>query len=58
MNELVDLLNRYADEYYRLDRPSVSDAEYDRLYRELLELEKANPDQVLPHSPTHSPVDR
>ena len=53
MNELVDLLNRYADEYYRLDRPSVSDAEYDRLYRELLELEKANPDQVLPHSPTH-----
>ena len=53
MNELVDLLNRYADEYYRLDRPSVSDAEYDRLYRELLELEGANPDQVLPHSPTH-----
>jgi len=53
MNELVDLLNRYADEYYRLDRPSVSDAEYDRLYRELLELERANPDQVLPHSPTH-----
>ena len=53
MTELVDLLNRYADEYYRLDRPSVSDAEYDRLYRELLELEKANPDQVLPHSPTH-----
>ena len=53
MNELVDLLNRYADEYYRLDKPSVSDAEYDRLYRELLELERANPDQVLPHSPTH-----
>lgn len=53
INELVELLNRYADEYYRLDRPSVSDAEYDRLYRELLELEKANPDQVLPHSPTH-----
>ena len=53
MNELVDLLNRYADEYYRLDKPSVSDAEYDRLYRELVELERANPDQVLPHSPTH-----
>ena len=53
ITELVDLLNRYADEYYRLDRPSVSDAEYDRLYRELLELEGANPDQVLPHSPTH-----
>ena len=53
MTELVDLLNRYADEYYRLDKPSVSDAEYDRLYRELVELERANPDQVLPHSPTH-----
>lgn len=53
MNELVDLLNRYADEYYRLDKPSVSDAEYDRLYRELVELERANPEQVLPHSPTH-----
>ena len=53
MNELVDLLNRYADEYYRLDKPIVSDAEYDRLYRELVELERANPDQVLPHSPTH-----
>ena len=53
MNELVDLLNRYADEYYHLDKPSVSDAEYDRLYRELVELERTNPDQVLPHSPTH-----
>ena len=53
INELVELLNRYADEYYCLDKPSVSDAEYDRLYRELVELERANPDQVLPHSPTH-----
>ncbi|MCQ8264825.1 NAD-dependent DNA ligase LigA [Streptococcus suis] len=53
IEELVELLNQYADEYYRQDKPSVSDAEYDRLYRELVELETANPDQVLPNSPTH-----
>ena len=53
MNELVALLNRYATEYYTSDNPSVSDSEYDRLYRELVELENAYPDQVLADSPTH-----
>ena len=53
MNELVALLNRYAAEYYTSDNPSVSDSEYDRLYRELVELETAYPDQVLADSPTH-----
>ena len=53
MNELVALLNRYATEYYSSDNPSVSDSEYDRLYRELVELETAYPDQVLADSPTH-----
>ena len=53
MNELVALLNRYATEYYTSDNPSVSDSEYDRLYRELVELETAYPDQVLADSPTH-----
>ena len=53
MKELVELLNRYATEYYTSDNPSVSDSEYDRLYRELVELEKAHPNQVLPESPTH-----
>ncbi|MCC0093037.1 NAD-dependent DNA ligase LigA [Streptococcus mitis] len=53
MNELVALLNRYATEYYTSDNPSVSDSEYDRLYRELVELEAAYPDQVLADSPTH-----
>ena len=53
MKELVELLNRYATEYYTSDNPSVSDSEYDRLYRELVELEKAHPYQVLPESPTH-----
>ncbi|MDS3330823.1 NAD-dependent DNA ligase LigA [Streptococcus pneumoniae] len=53
MNELVALLNRYATEYYTSDNPSVSDSEYDRLYRELAELETAYPEQVLADSPTH-----
>lgn len=53
MKELVGLLNRYAKEYYTEDSPSVSDSEYDRLYRELVDLEKAYPDDVLADSPTH-----
>ena len=53
MKDLVELLNCYATEYYTSDNPSVSDSEYDRLYRELVELEKAHPEQVLPDSPTH-----
>lgn len=53
MNELVQLLNQYAREYYTKDNPSVSDAEYDKLYRELVELEKEFPEVILPNSPTH-----
>ena len=53
MKELVELLNRYAYEYYTKDAPSVSDSEYDQLYRELMELEIAHPNEILPESPTH-----
>ena len=53
MKELVELLSRYAYEYYTKDAPSVSDSEYDQLYRELVELETAHPDEILPESPTH-----
>ncbi|EMB90805.1 NAD-dependent DNA ligase LigA [Streptococcus mutans NMT4863] len=53
MNKLVQLLNQYAREYYTKDNPSVSDAEYDKLYRELVELEKEFPEDILPNSPTH-----
>lgn len=53
MNELVQLLNQYAREYYTKDNPSVPDAEYDKLYRELVELEKEFPEDILPNSPTH-----
>ena len=40
MRELIDILNKWAYEYYVLDNPSVPDREYDRLYDELRELEE------------------
>ncbi len=52
VRRLTDQLNRYAYEYYTLDAPSVPDAEYDRLYRELEALEAAHPELRLPESPT------
>lgn len=51
MRELVDLLNKYANEYYVLDNPTVSDKEYDKLYDELVTLEK-NTGEILFDSPT------
>lgn len=54
IQKLVDELNQYRKEYYTQDQPTVSDSEYDKLYRELVELEKANPDLVLPDSPTQA----
>ncbi|MBE7083767.1 MAG: NAD-dependent DNA ligase LigA [Clostridiales bacterium] len=51
MRELVDVLNKYAYEYYVLDNPTVSDKEYDKLYDELLLLEKTT-GEVLFDSPT------
>lgn len=52
INELVDLLNKYNYEYYALDNPSVSDAEYDRLMQELIVLEEKYPEFKREDSPT------
>src|SRR5689334_7417809 len=49
---LVAQLNRYAHAYYVLDAPLVPDAEYDRRYRELVEIEAAYPEWGLPESPS------
>ncbi len=51
MRMLIDTLNKWAYEYYVLDNPSVPDREYDRLYDELVELEKQT-GIVEPDSPT------
>jgi DNA ligase (NAD+) len=46
-------LHRHNHAYYALDNPTIPDAEYDRLFRELQELELAHPDLITPDSPTH-----
>ncbi len=51
MHELVKKLNDYAYRYYVLDDPVISDGEYDKLYDELLALEKES-GVILPDSPT------
>ncbi|HET9708931.1 MAG TPA: hypothetical protein VFP39_11575, partial [Gemmatimonadales bacterium] len=51
--ELRRLLERANYAYYVLDRPDMSDAEYDRLFRELAALETAHPELRTPDSPTH-----
>lgn len=52
IRELVSLLNRYREEYYINDAPTVSDATYDSLLRELEELESLYPEYILSDSPT------
>lgn len=52
IDELVELLNKYNYEYHALDKPSVSDAEYDRLMQELILLEEKHPANKRLDSPT------
>lgn len=52
VDELVLELNQYSHEYYVLDAPTVSDAQYDKLYRELVDLEEKFPELVKQDSPT------
>ena len=49
---LRELLNTYGHQYYVLDAPTVPDVEYDRLFRELQELEAVHPELLTPDSPT------
>ncbi len=51
--ELVHEIHEHDHRYYVLDRPTISDAEYDRLYRELVDLEERHPELRRPDSPTH-----
>lgn len=50
--QLRDALNLYNHQYYVLDNPTVPDAEYDRLLRELQDIEGARPELKTPDSPT------
>ena len=48
----VETLKKWAYYYYVLDNPLVTDEEYDKLYKEVEEYEKAHPDEIDPSSPT------
>ena len=50
--ELREQINYHNYRYYVLDSPVVSDAEYDRLLRELQEIEQSHPELITPDSPT------
>jgi DNA ligase (NAD+) len=52
VQELRQLLNRASYEYYVLDQPQLDDSIYDRLYRELQDLETEHPEWLSPDSPT------
>jgi DNA ligase (NAD+) len=52
INKLRELLNYHNHRYYVLDSPEISDAEYDKLMRELKQLEDAHPELITPDSPT------
>ncbi|PKN30909.1 MAG: DNA ligase (NAD(+)) LigA [Deltaproteobacteria bacterium HGW-Deltaproteobacteria-21] len=52
VRQLRDLINIHNHRYYVLDDPEISDAEYDRLFDELLRLEQEHPEIVTPDSPT------
>lgn len=53
IKELVTILNQASYEYYTLDKPTITDQEYDKYLRELVELEEAYPSLIVPNSPTH-----
>jgi DNA ligase (NAD+) len=52
IEELREAIHRHNYLYHVENRPEISDADYDRLYRELVELERAHPELVTPESPT------
>lgn len=52
IDELKDKLNKYSYEYYVLDKPTVSDFEFDQLMKELIKLENENPELITIDSPT------
>ena len=52
IEQLKEQLNRWSHEYYVEDKPTATDAEYDKAYHELLTLEKEHPELVTADSPT------
>ena len=53
MYELIDILNDADYNYYTLDNPTITDQEYDKYMRELIEIEEEHPEWIEVDSPTH-----
>ena len=51
-NELIELIEHHDVMYYTLDKPEISDVEYDKLFKELVEVEENNPSFIIDNSPT------
>jgi DNA ligase (NAD+) len=58
LEKLREEIHRHNYLYYVVNRPEISDAEYDRLYRELVAMEQAHPELISADSPTQSPGGR
>lgn len=52
MDELIQIIEKHNELYYEQDAPEISDAEYDRLMKDLMDLEAKYPQDVRPYSPT------
>ena len=53
-DELVDLVNEARANYYQHDKPTITDADYDKFFQELVDLETKHPELVAGDSPTQS----
>lgn len=53
MNELIEIINKADYNYHTLDNPTITDQEYDKYLRELIEIEEKHPDWIRDDSPTH-----
>lgn len=53
MNELIEIINEADYNYHTLDNPTITDQEYDKYLRELIEIEEKHPDWIRDDSPTH-----
>ena len=52
VNEIINKLSKAEHDYYVANKPTMTDAEYDKLYNELKKIEESNPDLILSYSPT------
>ena len=52
VNEIINKLSKAEHDYYVVNKPTMTDAEYDKLYNELKKIEESNPDLILSYSPT------